>query len=498
MKHTETQDQRIFTRSSDFLLDGMWSDHACEIEPSYKRELFAKKISELEPRNILSTDDYLSYLGHEIKKSERNGNPNPHKALFQHIGTNFGLTEPTTRVVPTRDLSTAYTYGLHLLENHDVIWIGTGSIDDHSDPGGKQNLNPPLYKNIRSREDLLDALQDANEFELAHPGSYLKLFPQDREKPAIGSMVFSNNKAEGNLVHLKIRRGEYTTSERKAGDDKPISISLDLSGPIVKIYTNQSTQETNYWLKIILNSQELFQKLDNTGLTGSDYINPEFLIFLNGKDTKIAFFTDCIWGSKAKSKQSTSCPKTNPLLIKLSEAITQETFVIVPENHSQALMQKNNYLLTVLNTLKSARSATPDMQTAQFILKTQEALDTLTVPFKIPQLDQITLNALWRISRGYPLDTTINIIEYMQNQLKISELKDPNIAHNRPLAKLSRYFRRHLPYWLYRSIEQQYKNITDIRANPRHNSFYDNFRVYAIRKSDAIKLVKATQAPVKK
>lgn len=488
MKKVETPTRDTHTLTTDFSLDLTWSDPECHHEPStteIARENFASMIDLVNPHNIVSSHDYLFYLGHIVDEDIHNNKPTPHKALFQLIGTNYGITEPTTRIVPANDLPTAFHYGLHLLENHEVIWMGTGSIDDHSDPGGCQNLNPPLHKNIRTREDLLDALEKASAFELAHPGSYLKIFPQDKEKPAIGSMVFTSNKHEGNLIHLKVRKGEYTTSERKAGDDRPILISIDLSGPIVKVITNQPTHETQYWLNIILNSRELFQKLDDAGLRGSNYINPEFLVFMNGLNTKISFFTDCIWGSKKESQKNYRCPKTNPLLNKLSSAMVNEQILFVPEKYSQGLMEYSDYQFAVLNTLKSARSKNPDQQTAEFILRSQELSRKLYTPFNIPKLDQVTLNTLWRISHGYPIDTTINTIEYMQNQLSIAELPNPNVNYSRLSSRFDRYLKRTLPIWLYKLAKQIVKKPTV------EHELLRIFNVYKISKKDAYRLIKA-------
>lgn len=485
MVKAETQETVIARPTSDYLLDNMWSDPACEHELSTldaDREKFADYISKNSPHNIISTHDYLFYLGNKIDENTHNNQQTPHKALFQLIGAKLGITEPTTRVVPTKDLATAFTYGLHLLANHEIIWIGTGAIDDHSDPSGRQNIDPPLYKNIRTREDLLDALRCANAFEHSNSGSYLKIFPQDGEHPAIGSMVFSNNKKEGKWIHLKIRKGEYTTSERKAGDDKPISISMDMSKPFVKIYTNQSTQETNAWLQIIINSQELFQKLDNADLKGSDYINPEFLIFLNDPSRKIPFFTDCIWGSKIKSMKGNPCPKTDALLSKLLLSINQEKVVFVPEKYNDALTQSRDYQLAVLNTLKSARSPNPDIQAAQFILKTQECFHSLRLPFEIPKIAQPILDSLWNISRGYPLNNTINIIEHYQNQLLITERPDPNIDFNQTRAKLDRYIRRRIPYWLYKFLNQKYLEFKVMLTLPSDKEFHKILQLYLSKK----------------
>lgn len=474
MAKTETNMVELWT--GDGRMDYAWSTPECYPEPSptdIARNQFESMINQQKPHNIISSHDYIFYLSHTIDNRIHNNEPTPHKALFQLVGAKFGITEPATRVVPTTDLSTAYQYGLRLLESHEDIWMGTGSINDHSDPGGDQNLNPPLYKYIRTKEDLLDALQSANQFELEHPGSFLKIFPQDKEKPAIGSMVFSNNNLEGKWVHLKIRKGEYTTSERKSGDDKPIAISIDFNGPLIKIYTNQPTEETNRWLKIVLKSTDLFQKLDDIDLTGSNYLNPEFLIFLNGPDTKIAFFTDCIWGSKIKSQQGDRCPKTNPLLTKLSESILQEKVLIIPENRSQALVDLNTYQFTVLRTLESARSNNPDAQTAKLLIKTQENMGKLRLPFKIPTLDQITIKSLWRISQGYPLDSTINIIDYYRNQLMIEELPDPNIDYNKPMAIIDRTIRKYLPNVIYLNIKSYLQKLSKINSYKKNSDLRD-------------------------
>lgn len=485
MRYNETFEDQL-SPHQDTLLDLAWSDAESYLEPSpidVARDQFEHKLKQLNPHNIASTHDYIFYLSHEVDERIHKGQPTPHKALFQLIGTKFGITEPTTRVVPAHDLSTAYQYGLHLLQSHEDIWMGTGSIDDHSDPGGKQNLNPPLYKHLRNKEDLLDALMLANDFEINHPGSFLKIFPQDREKPAIGSMVFSENKTEGKLLHLKVRKGEYTTSERKIGDDKPISISIDYSGNTLKVYTNQSTKETIYWLNIMINSQALFQKLDDIELNGSDYINPEFLVFLNGPDTKITFLTDCIWGSKIKSLQDHPCPKTHYFLDKLTSALENDSLLIIPEKQSQTLTSLDAYQFAVMRTLESGRSPEPESQTAAMLLKVQELSRKLKLPFHLPEMDAITAKSLWRISRGYPLDTTINIIEHYRNQLLINELPDPNIEYNNPRAKLDRFLKRVIHpqiFKVFKAILSPIKNRSTTRS--KLNNWKQPYGGYISRK----------------
>ncbi|PIR99015.1 hypothetical protein COT87_01735 [Candidatus Collierbacteria bacterium CG10_big_fil_rev_8_21_14_0_10_44_9] len=369
--------------------------------------------------DISSQDEYIPYLERQFAIRQNKEIPIPHKAWIQLIMTKLGINEPVTRIIPTDDFSTVLKYTMNLLaQGHTEIWWGTADIDDHSDPQGKQNINPPLYKHIRNFRDVLLNIACAVDFAKDHPNSFLKVFPQDGPKPAIGSLVVVENSTGGQWFHLKIRKGEYTTSERKAGDDKPITISIDYTNYPLRVYTNQSTSETMYWLQIILKSHSHFEKLDGSNLIGSDYINPEFLIFQNGPDTKINFFTDIIWGSKIRQLANHKCPKMTQALATINTAISKGEYLIIPDEQSNIIDSANGYMFAVLQTIKSARTHQVDQQTAQLLLKLR-SLTSKHLPYVLPELSTRIIKQLQLLAlglRGNELEETIMDLE---NMLKI-------------------------------------------------------------------------------
>lgn len=369
--------------------------------------------------DINSKEKYIPYLEEQFARLQENGKKTPHKAWIQLEMTKLGINESVTRIIPTDDFPTVLRYTMDLLaQGHTDIWWGTADIDDHSDPQGKQNISPPLYKHIRNFQDVLLNIACAVDFAKAHPNSFLKVFPQDGPKPAIGSLVVAENQVGGKWFHLKIRKGEYTTSERKAGDDKPIAISIDYASYPPRIYTNQSTSETMYWLQIAFNSRGHLKKLDGINLKGSDYINPEFLIFQNGSDTKINFFTDIIWGSKLEKLVHHKCPSTKRVLATINTAISRGKYLIIPEKQSETMRSANGYMFAVLETIKSARTNQADQQTAQLLLKLR-LLPSKHLPYVLPKLSTRIIKQLELLAlglRGKELEETIMDLE---NALKI-------------------------------------------------------------------------------
>ncbi|KKU44988.1 MAG: hypothetical protein UX62_C0044G0003 [Microgenomates group bacterium GW2011_GWA2_46_7] len=372
-----------------------------------------------EGSDISSYDKYIPYLESQFAKCQKNKLPTPHKAWIQLEMTKLAINESITRIIPTNDFSTVLKYTTYLLaQGHTDIWWGTADIDDHSDPQGKQNISPPLYKHICNFQDVLLNIACATDFAKDHPNSFLKVFPQDGPKPAIGSLVTTENSVGGQWFHLKIRKDEYTTSERKIGDDKPIAISIDYASYPPRIYTNQSTSETMHWLQIMFNSRSHFKKLDGINLTGSDYINPEFLIFQNGSDTRINFFTDIIWGSKIEPLTHHKCPSTSRALAMINTAISRGKYLIIPDTQSKTMDSANGYMFAVLETITSARTHQADKQTAQLLLKLR-SLSIKRLPYVIPELSTRIIKQLELLAlglRGNELEETIMDLE---NALKI-------------------------------------------------------------------------------
>ncbi|MFH2085574.1 MAG: hypothetical protein ABII21_02210 [bacterium] len=281
--------------------------------------------------NIISDADYIPYLENIFKQYNEKHEPAPHKAWIQLEMAKLGINESETRIVPTNDITTAFHYGMHLLEQgHREIWLGTADKDDSSDPQGKQNINPPLYRHIHNMKDLLFNLVCTLDFAKDHPNSFLKIFPQDKERPSLGSMLISDGEGD-KFLRIKIRRGEYTTTERhKRKKDSIVELQVDLNGSIpIVIVKNKSDL---IWLRIIFNSLELFDKLDLINTRGSNIINPEFLIFGDGDATEVSFFTDIIFGAKPKSKHYLpTCPRISPIIRKI---ISNETRVIFTNTDS--------------------------------------------------------------------------------------------------------------------------------------------------------------------
>jgi hypothetical protein len=154
-------------------------------------------------------------------------------------------------------------------------------------------------------------------------------------------------------------------------------------------------------------------------------------------------------GSKIKSLQDHPCPKTHYFLDKLTSALENDSLLIIPEKQSQALSSLNDYQFAVMRALESGRSPNPESQTAAMLLKLHDLGHKLKLPYSLPEMDAITAKSLWRISCGYPLDTTIDIVGYHQNQLLINELPDPNIEYNKPLAKADRFLKRIISQKIY-------------------------------------------------
>lgn len=367
--------------------------------------------------DIRKPDDYITYLGNHFALQDLQGIPKPHKAWIQLKMAKLGINEAATRIVPCSDIPSSLHYGLSLLASgHKNIWLGTGDIDDFSDPQGLQNINPPLYKNIRNLEGLLLNLACAIDFGKEHPHSYLKIFPQDREKPSLCSLVVAESKGDKNWFHLKIRDNEYTTSERDGVVDDPLAISIDYSNHPIRIYTNKSTKKTMHWLEIIFRSHDLFKKLDSLHLKGSSYINPEFMVYRNGKATKISFFTDVIWGSKKAN--ILSCPHIAPAIKQINRAISQGQVYIIPSTQIDVFESKNNFLHAVLNTISSARSPNPDRQSATMLLKMYNSKKS-RLPYDIPILPFRIKKALERISRGSHPEVISELIYELENTLQI-------------------------------------------------------------------------------
>ena len=173
-----------------------------------------------------------------------------------------------------------------------------------------------------------------------------------------------------------------------------------------------------HWIQIMFNSRNHFKKLDGIKLAGSDYINPEFLVFQNGSDTKINFFTDIIWGGKLEKLAHHKCPNTKRVLATVNTAISIGNYLIVPEKQSKTLNSANGYMFGVLETIKSARTPQCDRQTAQLLLKLR-SLPIKHLPYVLPKLSTRIIKQLELLAiglRGKELEETIMDLE---NNLRV-------------------------------------------------------------------------------
>lgn len=369
--------------------------------------------------DLANPQNYLQYLSSHFSQETQRGIPIPQKAKIQLAMAELGINEDKTRIIPSHDFASVLRYTNHLLsQGHREVWWGTADINDFSDPPGKRNINPPLYRNIRSLNDIILNIACAYDFARLHPHSYLKVFPQDGPNPAIGSLLLADSRKGGQWMHLKIRPGEYTTSERKSGDDQPITISIDYSHDLPRIITNQSTPKTLFWLKILTNSQDKFAKLDELKLRGSDYLNPEFIVFLNGENISINFFTDIIWGSSVPQLKKKLCPPTSAPIALVKRAIDLGQCLIIPEKHTDILTSSNKHQWAVLDVLRSTRTRQSDRQTAVLLLQ----LQTLPEFNFLPRLSFRTLKQLNSVIRGQRAFEIDESLDDLQNSLFLPEL----------------------------------------------------------------------------
>lgn len=247
----------------------------------------------------------------------------------------LGINQDSTRMIDSLDPSTFIARNIALLTmGHNEAWSSTADEDDETDPTGDGNIRPPLYRGITSEAQLLKVIERAYTFWEQHPHFQFKSFPQDHQDPSLVSTLFTSDDGSRSLS-IKVRVGQYTTSERQVARDKPPEIYIDLNSdqPIIIV----SKLADLKWLNIIINSREMFVKLDQIRLRGSRLVNPEGMIVGNGN---ISYFTDVIYGAKPSSREYAAyCPSTAPYL----DEIAKGSIVLVRGKDDSIIDQVLNY-----------------------------------------------------------------------------------------------------------------------------------------------------------
>lgn len=261
-------------------------------------ELYEEITTKESTKNLLDHKVYLEYLYDLEKKHLEKFGKFAHKAKTQLECLKRNINDEQTRIIDPSDLGTLFTYVKSLIDQDRVVWIGSSTVDDMTDPQTdkkdlKHCVTPPLYKNgIRTIDDLYSVLPSINLFKDQHPDMLLKVFPQDKEKPTLTSIVFTNNDTD-KKISLHFRPGKYTPKDRLEGNDHPIDIDIDLNGDIPLIYLEKV--EDVKWLEIVLNSLDIFERADEIDFGSTPVVNIE-LMHLDAHP-KLDFITDIIYGA---------------------------------------------------------------------------------------------------------------------------------------------------------------------------------------------------------
>lgn len=326
----------------------------------YETKLPDKMIEDiLNQSEVLDVSDPLIYEAYIAKLKAEHLAEYGHfanKANIQLECQKLGINEDTTRIIAPRDLGTLFKYVKGLTDQGRIVWIGSSTKDDMTDPwGDKSNINnsvtPPLYKKITSLEDLLSILPSINMFKNSHPDMLLKVFPQDGESPTLTSIVFEYND-QSKKISFHFKPGQFTPDglrSEKASRTIDIEVDLNHDIPLITI-ENESDLE---WVEIVLNSLGMFSKVKQIDFKNSPVVNVEAM-HLNS-DSFLRFVTDIIYGNGDKKKKYKQIP-----FLKMLKSIRDGIVVYKksPIKVSELLNNSNNLIRTLNIVLDHAHNST--------------------------------------------------------------------------------------------------------------------------------------------
>ena len=364
--------------------------------------------------DISDPTTYLKYLENIQKEHCQKYGRLANKANVQLECQKLGINEDTTRMIDPNDLSILFRYVQKLTNEGRIVWIGSSTVDDMTDPNtDKSNKNhsvtPPLYKKITSLDDLQIILPSINMFHHSHPDMLLKVFPQDKVNPTLTSIVFENN-SQSKKISFHFKPGQFTPDGlRSEKPSKTIDIEVDMSQniPIISI----SNKEDLEWVDIVINSLAMFEKIETIDFGNTPVINVEAM-HING-DPSLSFVTDIIYGNGNKTTDYLPIPMTQMLkslksgiVAYKNSPIDIKAMVIDPNNLIYHLIDRALYTLNPQNTKKCIS-----------ILQVIKALDLIKMHIYIPPSIIRNLESL--ANGRQPTQPISKALIHLQNSLTV-------------------------------------------------------------------------------